>query len=238
VIAYGSGDPVWLKALRLGQDLHSICADLVFGAKWKTAAEKDCLYYSHKQKCKCPQHVKLRNAVKSINFGLAYGMSAMKLSDKEDIPIPEAEALIRKYFKTFPKIKKFLTMLGNFGTSNGFISTYPPFNRIRWFEDWAPSASYKVLGSIERRSKNTPIQGTSADMTKLALVLIRDHLQKTKSPVLLVMTVHDQIDTECPRDIAATWKRELTVLMETAALRIIRNGLLKAETKATEAWEK
>lgn len=238
VIAYGSGDPVWLDALQKGQDLHSICAELIFGDQWTRYGQKDCKYRECKQKCDCKEHKKLRNYVKSINFGLAYGMTAIKLADKIEIPLEDAEQLIRKYFKTFPKIKKFLNMLGSFGTSNGYITTYPPFRRTRWFEDWSPSASFKTLGEIERRSKNTPIQGTSADMTKLALVLIREYIQKHKVPVKMVMTVHDQIDTIVKKDFAEEWQKQLTYLMEAAALKIIKNGLLKAETNTSEVWEK
>lgn len=70
VIASLSGDPVWLKALELGQDLHSVCAELVYGKEWKDAADADCAYYhGGKQKCKCKKHKSLRTAVKTINFG-------------------------------------------------------------------------------------------------------------------------------------------------------------------------
>ena len=108
IIAFASQDPVWLDALEQGQDLHSVCADLVYGEEWAAAAEPDCAYMAGKQKCDCKGHKKLRNAVKGINFGLAYGMGPHKLSDTLDIPIEEAEALIDKYFSVFPSIKNFL----------------------------------------------------------------------------------------------------------------------------------
>lgn len=69
IIAVGSKDPVWLKALELGEDLHSICADLVYGEEWIDAAENDCVYLENKQKCDCSEHKKLRTNVKTINFG-------------------------------------------------------------------------------------------------------------------------------------------------------------------------
>ena len=75
-------------------------------------------------------------------------------------------------------------------------------------------------------------------MTKLALVLIRDFIRETDAPVKIVMTVHDQIDTVCSREYAETWKEKMTELMEEAAIRIIPNGLLKAETNISECWEK
>jgi DNA polymerase-1 len=98
--------------------------------------------------------------------------------------------------------------------------------------------SFMELGSIERASKNTPIQGSSADMTKLALVLIYRYIKKYNLPVKIIMTVHDQIDTVCPRDYAEEWKQRMTELMEQAANIVIKNGLLKAETSITNVWSK
>ena len=98
--------------------------------------------------------------------------------------------------------------------------------------------SFMELGSIERASKNTPIQGSSADMTKLALVLIHKHVKENNLPVKIIMTVHDQIDTICPREYAEEWKIVMTELMERAANTVIKNGLLKAETSITNVWSK
>jgi len=243
VIAFGSKDPVWINALEQGQDLHSVCADLVYGQEWVDTAEDDCSYMKNKSKCKCPKHGKLRTNVKTINFGLAYGMGPHKLADTLDISIKEAEILIEKYFKAFPSIGGFLDKLGSFGKKYGYIKTFPPYNRRRWFPDWSPrmykdrSAAFE-LGSIERASKNTPIQGASADMTKLAMVLIRDYIKMTNAPVQIVMTVHDQIDTICKNSYAEKWVIKMTELMELAALQVVTNGLLKADTNISKSWEK
>lgn len=238
VIAYGSKDPIWLKALERGEDLHSVCADLVYGKVWKDAAEDDCAYMQRKAKCNCPGHKKLRNGVKSINFGLAYGMSKFKLADTLLISEDEAQALMNKYFKSFPKIKGFLDLLGQYGVKNGLIKTFAPYRRIRFFDAWDPFMERKEMGAIERASKNTPIQGTSADMTKRAMVLVRRVIIDEKLPVEMVMTVHDQIDTICSKEYSETWRIRLTELMEQAALEIIDNGLLKAEVEITDVWSK
>ena len=243
VIAFGSKDPVWIDALERGQDLHSVCADLVYGQEWIDTAEDDCNYMKDKSKCKCPKHGKLRTNVKTINFGLAYGMGPHKLADTLDISIKEAEILINKYFEAFPAIGGFLDKLGNFGKKFGYIKTFPPYNRRRWFPTWFPRI-YKdksqgfELGSIERASKNTPIQGASADMTKLAMVLIRDYIKMTNAPVKMIMTVHDQIDTICENSYAEQWVVKMTELMELAALQVVTNGLLKADTNISKSWEK
>ena len=250
VIAFGSKDPVWLKALEEGQDLHSTCAELVYDKQWLDAAEDNCAYYYNnaKQKCNCKEHKKLRTNVKTINFGLAYGMGPNKLSDTLNISVEGAKELIEKYFQTFPSIKGFLEKLGNFGKKYGYIKTFPPYNRKRWFTTWHPrihqskSSSFE-LGSIERASKNTPIQGASADMTKLALVRIREYINeilhwKDECPIKVVMTVHDQIDTICRDDYLDTWKKDIVMLMEWAAKDIVTNGLLKAEVTVSDCWEK
>lgn len=252
VIASLSNDPVWIEALKLEQDLHSVCAELVYGIEWKRSANDDCAYYHKgKKKCKCSAHKRLRNAVKTINFGLAYGMSQFKLSSTLSISVKEAEELIDKYFKAFPKIGSRLNALGEFGVRNGYIMTLAPFYRKRWFPDWEKYKSdieahvrgiqhNHALGSIERQSKNTPIQGGSADMMKLALVLTRRYINKNnlRNTVKLVMQVHDQLTTMVKRDFAEQWAVILTNLMEDAAKVIIPSGLLKADTQITERWQK
>ena len=245
VIAFGSKDPVWLEALEEGQDLHSTCAELVYGDDWLNSGEDDCAYFKKKAKCNCPSHKKLRTNVKTINFGLAYGMGPNKLADTLNITIDDAKLLIEKYFEAFPSIKGFLERLGDFGKRRGFITTFPPYLRKRWFTNWYPkiwhnkSATFE-LGSIERASKNTPIQGASADMTKKALVMLRNLIKENKleNQVKLVMTVHDQIDTICENSFAASWGRLMKMTMEEAAQEIVTNGLLKAEVTMSDCWEK
>ena len=163
VIAFGSGDPVFMSALEKGEDLHSVCAELVFQDVWLNAAEEGCAYMKAKEKCDCKLHKKLRNQVKTVNFGLAYGMGPKKLSETIDCDLKEAKELINKYFKAFPKIKVFLDRLGEFGKKHGYIETFPPFRRKRWFTSWTPKmyndeSKFMELGSIERASKNTPIR--------------------------------------------------------------------------------
>jgi len=243
VIAFGSKDPVWLKALEEGQDLHSTCAELVYGEQWLNSGEDDCAYFKNKVKCNCPQHKKLRNNVKTINFGLAYGMGPHKLADTLNVSVDDAKLLIEKYFTAFPSIKGFLDKLGNFGKKYGYIKTFPPYNRRRWFTNWYPriwdnKSSSMELGSIERASKNTPIQGASADMTKKALILMRNYIKEFDAPVKLVMTVHDQIDTICRNDYLSDWTHNMQRMMEEAALEIVTNGLLKAEVSVSNCWEK
>ena len=243
VIAYGSQDPVWLEALEKGQDLHSVCAALVYGDGWSSVAEDDCAYMQSKSKCNCSAHKKLRTNVKGINFGLAYGMGPNKLSDTLEISLGDAKKLIQKYFTEFPSIEVFLTTLEQSSLKRGYARTFKPFGRKRFFPGWYPNMQYNpsnsaLASTIGRAGKNTPIQGTSADMTKYALHLIRKEILENDLPVKLVMTVHDQIDTICREDYSDTWKNQMTALMEKAANLIITNGLLKADTEISDKWKK
>lgn len=251
IIAEISKDPVWLEALKKGEDLHSVTAALVYKKKWDDATEEGCVYKLHKQKCSCKGHKRLRTGIKSINFGLAYGMSAFKLAADMKISVKEAEALINEYFKTFPEIGKKLTQLGWYGITKGHIMTLAPYKRKRFFPLWQQAAKHAqshiqgirynpILGAIERASKNTPIQGSAADMTKLALVLIRRFiLQKgLQDQIKLVMQVHDQITTICTEDYKERWPPVFTKLMEMAGKTILPSGLLKAETTVSVFWTK
>lgn len=239
VIAHGSQDPVWIEALIKNQDLHSICAALIFGEQWATSANPDCSFERTKQKCHCPKHEKLRKAAKSINFGLSYGMGFKKLSNTLDIPEQEAKDLIDKFFEVFPSIKNYLEGLAKEGVSKGYITTMAPYKRKRYFDGWNGQYTPKaLLGSFERQSKNTPIQGSSADMIKEALINIDRAIKKDKLPVKIVMVVHDQIDTICHKSFAPEWKKRLTYIMEETAKTIIPTGYLKAETTITEQWSK
>ena len=243
VIAFGSEDPVWISALERGEDLHSTCAELVYGKEWKDSAEDNCDYYINKSKCNCPKHKKLRTNVKTVNFGLAYGMGANKLAETLLISKGEAKQLIEDYFKAFPSIGKFLDKLAEYGKSFGYIKTFPPFNRKRWFVNWFPKiwsdeSKSMELSSIERASKNTPIQGASADMTKLAMIYVRDYIKEKQVPVKMVMTVHDQIDTICKDEYLNEWMPLFQELMEKAANVVVTNGLLKADVTTSKTWEK
>ena len=234
VIAYGSKDPVWLDVLRNGGDLHSRCAELVFGDAWLKLG-KD----TNERKA-TEQGQKLRKHVKTINFGLAYGMGAASVADQLGITKKQAKKLIDKYYEVFPRIKGFLDMAGEYGVENGFIRTFRPYGRIRHFENWDFELDNETKAQITRWSKNTPIQGSAADMTKEAMVLIRKYLNDNNlnDKVKMVCAVHDQVDTECSADIAEEWAVKLTELMEQAGVTIVGEGLLKAETDINNAWTK
>ena len=130
----------------------------------------------------CFKHGKLRTNVKTINFGLAYGKGPHKLADTLDISIKEAEVLIEKYLPRSHLLVVSWISLVTLVRSLVILKHFH-HNRRRWFPTWYPRI-YKdksqafELGSIERASKNTPISALSADMTKKALILIRDFIKR------------------------------------------------------------
>jgi DNA polymerase-1 len=239
IIAHGSQDPVWLQSLEKGEDLHSVCADLVYGDEWKNEADDDCAYMQAREKCDCKGHKKLRTAVKGINFGLAYGMGPHKLADTLDIPIEEAQELIDKYFKVFPAIKQFLDKNARFGKKHGYIRTMAPYGRIRKFPAWEGAATdMKELGAIDRMSRNTPIQGAAGDMTKEAMIRIRSFIYDKRDEIRMVMAVHDQLDFIVRDALIDKWAPVITEQMELAGKTIVTSGLLKSDTTTAKCWEK
>ena len=247
IIAWGAQDPVWLKALEEDKDLHSICAELLFGDKWKNTAEPGCNFYKEedgaaiKQKCSCPKHKKLRDLVKTLNFGLAYGLTAHSFSGRMGTSVEDAERLISDYYAAFPKIESFMKSLSYFAKSKGFMVTMKPFFRLRKFKNWKGYYTDRnEMSSIERMGRNTHIQGTGADMVKLALVLTRKHINENnlRDKVKIVLTVHDEINTITTKEFSNTWKLMLKEIMEKAAQVIVPSRLIKADPAISLQWEK
>ena len=252
LIAFGSQDPVWLECLRTGQDLHSVTAAMVFEKDWKAGSEVGCKFVENKQKCNCKVHEILRTRVKSINFGLAYGMSKFKLSADLDISVKEAENMIETYFNTFPRIRTFLFGLAKYALLHGYSQSFPPFLRRRYYPniDQYDQATIDAhlsgivfkpgLGRIERQAKNQPIQGAGSDLIKLAMWLVYKYIRahNLQDKVSILLNVHDQLTTDAEPDFAEEWAIKLDALMCEAALQVIPSGLLKAETKITEQWNK
>ena len=172
---------------------------------------------------------------------LAYGMSKFKLAATLKISIEEAAQLIEDYFKAFPAIGGKLEQFARFGVRRGYIVTSPPFVRHRWFDSWERYRDNDYwMGKVERASKNTPIQGTAADMMKLATILMRWYIidHNLRDRVQLVAQVHDQQTCNVKEEYAETWKDIMDELMREAAKFIIPSGLLQAETTISPVWTK
>ncbi len=242
IIAEASQDPVFLKTFRKGGDLHSIVASTMFKAKVDKEKNKH-----------------LRKAAKGINFGLAYGMGAQGLaaiigddSKSDDENLTEAQAMLDQYFKSYPDIKKFLDNSAEEGVKMGYSRTMggrkryynlPPKldpNQFDSDEDIIEARRQvrRQKSAIERKAKNTPIQGTNADMIKLALIWIRNEIKKRKLDAKLVNTVHDEIVVECAEEIAENVCKLVEEEMERAGQVFIKSVPVVVDAAIEDYWMK
>jgi DNA polymerase-1 len=193
IMAELSGDPLWIEMFRNGWDVHSVLAEMIYGDEWLQAADPDCKYYKTKQKCICKKHKKLRDYVKAINFGIAYGMSEYALAPRLGISIAEAKALLTKWKEINHVLAAFLSKLTEDVRDSMCSRTMSGFRRkfMRPTWEWAKEIAIermlvdkghrnvetrdiaKVLagawGSIQREAMNTPVQGSNAAIAKLCM---------------------------------------------------------------------
>lgn len=232
--ACGSKDELWLNTFNSGLDLHSEVCKLMFGITDDLVRTK-------------PEFLRgktYRDAAKTINFGVLFGMSKFKLSKSLSITIEEAENLIQQYFKATKQLKSYLDSCATYGLKNGYIRSFKPFSGIRFFPQWKPNLDKykdnKIIGEITRASYNTPIQMSGALMTKLALVKIREFIlnNNLSNKVKLIHVVHDATYCECVADFAKEWSEIQSDLMVEAGKEF--NLALPMDTDITIAdfWQK
>lgn len=231
IIADLSNDDVWVSALNNGEDLHSKLCSATFNIPIEDV--KKPFPYN--------PSLTYRDVQKTINFGIAYGMSEFKLSDRLNISKKEALKIITAFKSNVPTVSKFLEKMAKFGLKKGFIHTPPPFNRIRYFNDWVYYKQYddsKIKGSIERKSYNTPIQGMNADIIKAALINVQKEIDINGWDVFILLSVYDEINTECVEEQAEDWKIKLEEIMISTAKKYIKNVPIKADCYVSDYWKK
>jgi DNA polymerase-1 len=231
IIAEFSDDPVWVNAFIEGKDLHSLLCSMTFGIP-----ETDV-----KKPFPLKPEMTYRDVQKTINFGLAYGMSEFKLADTIDISTKDAKSIIDKFFSQVPKVKKLLDTFGNLAKTYGRIRTAPPFRRIREFENWqlaVETQDFKRLGEIERAGKNSPIQGTNSDIIKLAMHLLQTEIDRDKLPIKIILSVYDEIRCEAHKSIAEYWKDRMNTVMLESAKTVIKKVPIVVDCKITDCWIK
>lgn len=163
-------------------------------------------------------------------------MSKHKLSDVIQVPVDIAEEIINKFFAVVPKVKEFLDMIGSYAVSARKSISPPPYRRIRWMEwkeEWERSA-------VERAGKNNPMQAGNADMLKCALgrlyyFIVTNNLQVSIKPVI---TVHDEIRTECIKSLSDWWAIELEKIMVESGQIIIKTIPVVVDVKQSDHWGK
>jgi DNA polymerase-1 len=218
IIAELSEDPVFLETFRKGDDLHSIVASAIF-----------------KKNVSKTENPELRQKAKAINFGLAYGMGSQGLAANLEISEDEANELLNQYFRSYPSVKKYLEESANEAVKNGYSTTIGKRRRYYEIKD---KGDQREIASIIRQAKNAPIQGTNADMTKLALVWIRDNIKEKKLDAKLINTVHDEIVTECNESIAEEVSEVIRDCMIKAGEYYIKKVPVEVECVISDCWQK
>jgi len=233
LVAEGSQEPLWVDAFNKGEDLHSNVASMVFGIPLEQVRDKPAFLRGKSY----------RDAAKTVNFGLVYGMSKFKLADTLDISVDDADGIIKGYFKATQALNQYLAQSRAFGTHRGYIRSFAPYSIIRWFPQWKEEftdADFKDKGAIERASMNTPIQASGGQMTKRALHLIREYIKinNLQNKVYIVMTVHDQIDCEVEESFVEKWSIIQKNIMENAGREIIKSIPVLSEITISDVWTK
>jgi len=195
IIADISKEENMLFAFNNGIDIHTATAAKVYGV---TIEEVDA--------------TQRRNA-KAVNFGIIYGQSAFGLSQNLNIPRKEAAEIIEQYFAQYPGIKKYMSDTMNFAREHGFVETI--MGRRRYLRD-INSANQTVRGFAERNAINAPIQGSAADMIKIAMINIHQDIIDQKLQSKMTMQVHDELVFDVLKTEVEAMKKIITHRMKTA----------------------
>ncbi|MGZ5219004.1 MAG: DNA polymerase I [Chitinophagaceae bacterium] len=172
IVAAISGDANMCEAFKKGTDIHTATAAKVYAIAESVVTKE------------------MRYKAKSVNFGIIYGQGAFGLADNLGISRTEAKEIIDNYKKQFPGIQKYMDDTINFARENTYVQTL--MGRKRWLRD-INSSNFTVRGFAERNAINSPIQGTAADMIKLAMRKVHDAMKKEKMQSKMIMQVHDEL---------------------------------------------
>ena len=220
IMAEVSGDTEFLQAFEKDVDLHTLTASQMFKIPIsKVTKEK-------------------RFAAKSINFGLMYGRGPASLANQIGISVEEARKLLDVYFSTYKRVKQWLDNIGREAVRTGEVRTLGGRKRMFTNPDKTDPEYQRLISAIERQGKNTPIQGTSADITKYALILIHNEIKKSKLDVHLVHTVHDEIVVEARKDIVNKVSKIVEDKMIEAGQKLLRRVPVKIDIHISDCWEK
>jgi DNA polymerase-1 len=207
IVAHMSGDESMLNAFRAGQDIHAATAAAIFKVPLKEVTKDQ------------------RRHAKAINFGLIYGMSAFGLSRSTDLTLAESENFVKDYFVNFPGVKSYLDNIRVLAARQGYVETM--LGRRRYFPNLANSTNAVVRNREEREAINAPIQGTAADIMKLAMIHLQPELNAAGLKARMLLQVHDELVLEVSEG----------ELKSTAAVvkKVMENALILSIPLSTEA---
>ena len=212
VLAHIADDAAMQEAFRSGADFHSVTASQVFGAP---LAEVTPL---------------MRRSAKAVNFGIVYGISKWSLSEDIGVSVREAEAYIDSYLRRFSGVKDYMHDIVASAKETGFVTTV--YGRRRYLPE-LKSSNFNVRAMGERIALNTPVQGSAADIIKIAMLRVAARLRRDHPRARLLLQVHDELIVEAPQAEAEAVCRAVQEEMEQAAS--LRVPLI-AEAKLGRSW--
>jgi len=214
IVAAISGDPNMCEAFKQGKDIHTATAAKVYGIDESDVTKE------------------MRYKAKSVNFGIIYGQGAFGLADNLGISRTEAKEIIDNYKKEFPNIQKYMDQQINNAKELGFVETL--MGRKRWLRD-INSSNFTVRGFAERNAINSPIQGSAADMIKLAMIRVHNEMKKKHWESKMILQVHDELVFDAVENELPELK-ELILRCMTGAM-ILPNGVpVEAEIGVGKNW--
>ena len=212
LLAHISGDEAMREAFLSGEDFHTVTAAHVFGVPLGEVTPA------------------MRRAAKAVNFGIVYGISAFSLSQDLGVTVAEAKEYMEAYFARFPGVKHYMESVVEKAKADGFVETL--WHRRRSLPE-IKASNFNTRSFGERVALNMPIQGTAADIIKLAMVRVHRRLKEENLSARLIMQVHDELIVECPGSEAEQVKALLTEEMEGAAALSVP---LTAEAHSGSNW--
>ncbi|WP_237274309.1 DNA polymerase I [Tenacibaculum ovolyticum] len=179
IIAALSNEETMIEAFKNGEDIHASTAAKVFDVPLNEVTREQ------------------RSNAKTVNFGIVYGVSAFGLSNQTDLSRKEAKALIDTYYETYPKLRNYMAAQVDFARENGYVETV--LNRRRYLKN-INSQNAIVRGAAERNAVNAPIQGSAADIIKLAMINIYNRFEKEGFKSKMLLQVHDELVFDAHKD--------------------------------------
>ncbi|MDC6367166.1 MULTISPECIES: DNA polymerase I [Flavobacteriaceae] len=186
IIAALSEEDTMINAFKNGEDIHASTASKVFNVPIEEVTREQ------------------RGNAKTVNFGIIYGVSAFGLSNQTDLSRTEAKELIDTYYKTYPKLRNYMSEQIDFARDNGYVQTV--LGRRRYLKD-INAGNQVVRGAAERNAVNAPIQGSAADIIKIAMINIHKKLSEGNYKTKMLLQVHDELVFDC-------YKPELDIMKE------------------------
>jgi DNA polymerase-1 len=179
LLAHMSSDPVLQKAFRDGEDIHASTAAKVFGVEVSEVSSEQ------------------RSQAKAINFGIMYGMGPVRLAQQTGVTMAEAKDFITRYFETFPKVRSYLDGAIESAKTNGYAKTL--LGRRRPIPN-LHSPSPMLVSAAQNVAVNTPVQGSAADLIKMAMIRLDQKLARGDFASKMVLQVHDELVLEVAED--------------------------------------